>query len=295
MTGRPTHGPLPEGAPELAPAAEAVLDPARHQEVLTAHAERLVVSGADRVGRGVVVKVDRDAVRHRREADVLRRLRAAEVAVPEVVSSGRDDGTGAWVLVLEHVDGRPLDADDGPEEWAAVGAQLAHLHGAVPSPDGPPFWGHTDAGFAQHLRTWCALEQRTGVEDGWLRSDQAERLGVLVEEAAARADDVPGVLLHGDCAPWHWLLTPLAPPRPVDLGDAGVGDPAFDLMVLTLEAPDRLAPALEGYGADAALRTHVDAVLPGYRALRLAGQVAWLRSHGFDPGPSQAGLDDALG
>lgn len=294
MTGRPTHGPLPEGSPELHPAAEAVLDPAHPAEVLAAHGERIVVGGIDRAGRPVVVKVERNTERHQRETSVLRTLRSAGVPVPEVVDASWDDAVKAWVLVLERIDGEPLDSADDPARWAAVGSGLARLHDAVVDPAGPPFAGQADGTFADHLRVWSEIECRQGVDQGWMTLAQGDRLGARAGAATDRTDDVGQVLLHGDCAPQHWLFGPAPEPRPVDLGDAGVGDPTYDLMVLTLTAPERLGAVLDGYQADHALRDHVAVVLPGYRALRLAGEVSWLREHHFDPSPSLARLADAL-
>ncbi|MGI8939931.1 MAG: phosphotransferase family protein [Iamia sp.] len=294
MTGRPTHGPLPEGSPELHPGAEAVLDPAHAAEVLAAHSERIVVGGVDRRGRPIVVKVERNTERHQREVSVLRTLRSGGVPVPEVLDASRDDAVGAWVLVLERIDGEPLTGADDPARWAAVGSGLAQLHSAVADPTGPPFSGHADGTFADHLQVWTEIERRQGVEEGWMTPAEGERLGILSAAATNRSDDVPQVLLHGDCAPQHWLFGPAPEPRPVDLGDAGVGDPTYDLMVLTLTAPERLGDVLDGYQADDALRDHVAAVVPGYRALRLAGEVSWLREHRFDPSPSLARLSAAL-
>jgi aminoglycoside phosphotransferase (APT) family kinase protein len=296
VTERPTHGPLPQGSPELQPAADAVLDPAEPRETLAAHAERLVVAGTSTGGRAVVVKVDRSLERHQREASVLRTLRSSGVPVPEVVDARqREDEVAACVLLLERVEGRPLSDSHGPATWSSVGEGLARLHSAVPSPDGPPFAGQRDGTFAAHLRAWLAIERRLGVDGGWLTQAQADRLGAMVGAAVARTDDVAPVLLHGDCSPQHWLVDEhRGAVRPIDLGDAGVGDPVYDLMVLTLTAPERLAIVLDGYRADPALQAHVTDVLAGYRSLRLAGDVSWLLDHGYDPTPSRMRLEAAL-
>ncbi len=293
---RPTHGPLPEGSPELRPAADAVLDPARHQEVLAAHGERIVIGGTDRCGRSVVVKVDRDAARHQREAHVLRALHATDIGVPEILDARLgDDVSSACVLVLERVEGRPLSPEDDEATWAAVGEVLAGIHHAIDDPSDLAFAGQTDGSFVDHLRAWAEHDRHEALDDGWMTAPEADRHRHLVGEAIDRTDEAPQVLLHGDCAPQHWLLGPLAvAPRPVDLGDAGGGDPAYDLMVLTLLTAHRLAAVLDGYGAGAALREHFDAVLPGYRVLRLSGEVSWLREHGFDPSPAHARLTAAL-
>jgi aminoglycoside phosphotransferase (APT) family kinase protein len=113
----------------------------------------------------------------------------------------------------------------------------------------------------------------------------------VAERAAAR----PEVLIHGDCSPQHWLVAgPEGPVRPIDGGDTGMGDPVYDLVVLTLTQPHRLDVVLDGYGAGADLRAHLAATSPGYRALRLASEVMWLIDHSFDPTPAAGRLRAAL-
>jgi aminoglycoside phosphotransferase (APT) family kinase protein len=262
-------------------------------ELLVAHAERLVALGVTSDGRAVVVKVDRDLDGHRREAAVLARLAAAGVSVPAVVSTTVVDEPPAGVLVLERLPGEPLgqagleDERFGPGTWALVGEALARLHACPVAAPGPPMGGHTESTFAAHLGSWGAANRRHGRSEGWLTGAEADRhdalVGRLVELVAPR----PEVLIHGDCSPQHWLVAvPEGPVGLIDLGDAGMGDPVYDLVVLTLTQPHHLPAVLDGYGADDDLRAHVAASAPGYRALRLAGEMAWLIDHGFDPSPT---------
>ena len=261
-----------------------------------AHAERLVAVGDD-----VVVKVDRDLAAHRREAAVLATLAAGGVAVPAVVSATEVADPPAGVLVLARVPGDPLgelgDEDDrfGAESWAAVGEALARFHACPVEPPGPPMGGHAEPDFAAHLRAWGAANRDQGRSQGWLGEPEAVRHEELVEALAARVGRRPEALIHGDCSPQHWLVAgPGGPVRPIDVGDTGMGDPAYDLVVLTLTQPHRLDVVLDGYGADADLRAHLAATAPGYRALRLAGEVCWLVDHAFDPTPARDRLRAAL-
>jgi Ser/Thr protein kinase RdoA (MazF antagonist) len=265
-------------------------------EIVVAHAERLVAVGLDRV-----VKVDRDRVAHRREVAVLTMLAAGGVAVPAVVTATEVADPPAGVLVLERVPGDPLgeygDEDErfGPGRWAAVGEALARFHACPVAPPGPPMGGHTEPSFAAHLRAWGEANRRQGRAQGWLGDREAMRHQELVDGLAARVARRPEALIHGDCSPQHWLVAgPGGPVRPIDAGDTGMGDPAYDLVVLTLTQPHRLDVVLDGYGADADLRAHLDATTPGYRALRLASEVCWLVDHAFDPTPARTRLGLAL-
>lgn len=292
--GRPIMAPLPEGAPDLQPLVELVLDLSAEREVFVAHGERTVVAGADRLGRDVVVKIDRDPARPERETNVLRALSAAGVPVPEVLAAERHvQPVDAHVLVLERVAGRPLTAADPEDTWRVVGSVLRALHDALPPGQCGPFVGHGDASFADHLAGWIASLRHEGETDGWMSRAQGRRFEELARSALTRPGPVR--LLHGDCSPQHWLLSPGERPRPVDLGDAGAGDPAWDLTVLTIDTPDRRAALLDGYRADPARRGHVASAMPGLVVLRLAGSVSWLVEHGFDPTPEMGRLHRALG
>lgn len=132
-------GPLPEGAPDLQPLVDLVLDPSAEGEVLVAHSERTVVAGVDQIGRNVVVKIDRDPVRPERETLVLRALAAAGVPVPEVLGAERHgQPVDAHVLVLERVPGRALAAEDPAAVWGSVGSALRTIHHALPAEEDRP-------------------------------------------------------------------------------------------------------------------------------------------------------------
>ncbi len=282
--------------------ARGVLAPGAPVELLVAHAERLVARGPGEDGATVVVKVDRDLDGHRREVAVLGILTAGGVGVPAVLSARVVDEPPAGVLVLEHVPGEPLgqagleDERFGPPAWAAVGEALARFHACPTSRPGPPLGGHAEPTFVHHVRAWGEADRRHGRRHGWLTPAQAARHEELVERLADLVAGRPEALIHGDCSPQHWLVDPGGTAvRPIDLGDAGMGDPAYDLVVLVLTQPHHLPVVLDGYGADEDLRAHLSATAAGYRALRLAAELAWLVDHGFDPTPTVARLGRALG
>lgn len=290
MSARPLGGAGASAPPELREVAARRLTGA--PVIPVAHGERLVALGARADGTRVVVKVDLDGDRHRREAEALGRLAGAGVAVPAVLDQ-RDEVTPigvVHVLELEHVAGPPLSGHAPDERWAEVGVALAGLHRAVSPAAAAPFAGNVDGSFAAHLERWLEVEHHAAPERGWLTGAQADRMRDRVWEALAEVGPDVDVCLHGDCSPFHWLLEPGRGARPIDLADAGRGDPVYDLVVLTIVNADRLDAVLDGYGADASLRARTASVGPAYRLLRLAGSVSWLDEHGFDPRPDLARL-----
>lgn len=112
-------------------------------------------------------------------------------------------------------------------------------------------------------RTCCARRTRAGFE---------------------AAGEPESRLIHGDCQPGRVSVDPATGfVSLIDFGDAGTGDPVWDLTVLTLRDPDALAPLLRGCGADARLRRRIDCTAPAYRVMRHLGAAHWLCDNGFDP------------
>jgi aminoglycoside phosphotransferase (APT) family kinase protein len=102
--------------------------------------------------------------------------------------------------------------------------------------------------------------------------------------AEAGADDVPPkCLLHGDSASIHWRIDGDGSAGMLDLGDACVGDPVWDLVVLTHWDEARLPAVLDGYRADDLLRARVRRRYEPYRVVRHLLAVDWLIEHGYDP------------
>jgi aminoglycoside phosphotransferase (APT) family kinase protein len=257
-------------------------------EVLVDHQERAVIRSVDPAGRPVVVKADRDVARSQREARALFAVAAADVPVPIVHE--RLDGPPA-ILVLDHVEGRPLGSTSPDEHWRAVGRQLRRLHDEA-APDGLPMFGGGDLDAAW----WPQLRRLADWAADWCRRrrmldpDVLAYLDALMTTAFARDDEPVGHLVHGDCGPYHWLLRDGAVAAVIDFGDCGRGDPALDLAALVLWDPDRLPAVLDGYGAGAAMQSHLAAVLLPYTVIRHLLAIPWLVDHGIDPAPTVAEL-----
>jgi aminoglycoside phosphotransferase (APT) family kinase protein len=250
-------------------------------EVLVDHQDRVVIRGLDPAGHPVVIKADRDGARSHREARALAVAAAAAVPVPTVHE--RLDGPPA-ILVLDHVEGRPLASTSPDEHWRAVGRHLRGLHDRA-APEGLPMFSGGTAWWPEMRRLadwaadWCR-EQRI------LEPEVLARLHASTRLAFARDDEPADRLLHGDCGPYHWLLREDTVVAVVDFGDSGRGDPAWDLAVLVLWDADRLPAVLGGYGVDEALRTHLDALLRPYTVIRHLLAIPWLVEHDEDPTPT---------
>jgi len=252
-----------------------------NHEVLVDHRSRAVMRSVDPQGRPVVIKADLDTERLRREAKALAAAGQAGVPVPAVLE--HVDASPA-ILVLAYVEGQPLNTSNRSQHWWEVGRQLRRLHDDA-SPHGLPMfgggqtWWATLRSLADWSRNWC--RERRVLDPAVL-----DRLAALMDAAFARDDEPAGCFLHGDCGPYHWLLRDGAVAAVVDFGDAGRGDPAWDLAVLTLWDGDRLPVILDGYGADRVMRDHVKSLLMPYTVIRHLLAISWLVEHDFDPSPT---------
>ena len=272
-----------EAAVELAAHWGAAVAPG---EVFVEHQDRAVMRCLDPVGRPVVVKADRDGGRLRREVQALSAARAAGVPVPAVHEW--IDGPPAMV-VLDHVEGRPLASTSPDGHWRAVARELRRLHDDAPA-DGWPWFGGGEGWWSQlrWLADWAGQWCR---ERGMLAPAVLDRIRRRVDAGLARDDELDGRLVHGDCGPYHWLLRDDTVVAVVDFGDTGRGDPVWDLAVLTLWDRDRLPAVLDGYGADGALRARVEALLRPYVLVRHLLAIPWMVEHDTDPTPTIDELD----
>jgi hypothetical protein len=67
----------------------------------------------------------------------------------------------------------------------------------------------------------------------------------------------------------------------VDWADHGAGDFVWDFAVLTLDHPEQVGGAIDGYGATREQRASLDARLPLYTVVRLVGEAGWFAEHGL--------------
>ena len=244
-------------------------------DIVTSHHERAVVRVGD-----VYLKVETDLAKARGEVAA---LHGAPVPVPALL--WWRFGTPS-VLALAAVAGRPLGAlgDERvapPSAWTAAGAMARRLHRS-PVPAG--------------LRDWFALHGLAGWIDsmrGWLLAE-TPIAPALVRERAAFAHEhldhrqVELVFTHGDLQAEHVLVDDDgAITGVIDWGDAGLGDPLYDLAVLTVGHGEHLGDVLAGYG-------EVDRdVIEAYWTLRRLGAVRWMTEHGYDPAGDIAALEGA--
>ncbi|MQA27202.1 MAG: phosphotransferase [Micromonosporaceae bacterium] len=254
-------------------------------EVYVAHRERVVFATRDPAGRRVVVKADVDPDRLAREVAVTRAASAA-IRVPAVVAHL------PGLLVMSWVGGDPVVAASPDEHWAAVAGALRRLHDTAPIAGLPSFL-ESGGGIAESRDWWAGIaawldrERRRCQDRG---APPAEVLNPLCDLAAAGFAGQPTPpmrLLHGDADSFHWRCDPATRAvTAIDLGDAGVGDPAWDLVVLTHWNDTRLPAVLDGYGADAATRARLGQLYEPYRTLRHLAAINWLVDHGYDPTPT---------
>lgn len=258
--------------------AEVTAGPVRLQ-----HRARAVFDVVTPDGQPAVVKVSADPYQAERERLALYAARSGGVPVPPVL--GFIPGRPA-VMVLGFVTGTALGAEDSGPAWASAGEAVARLHTVVPRA-GLHTFGRAATPWMTWLRRWLDVERA--------RSDHLRReLGdVLVDSALdrveaglARAEPVTTrAVVHGDCQPAHILLDGdrHTVSGLIDFGDAGCGDPAWDLAILTAHQPAQLDDVVAGYQPDGAFHSHLAQVVEAYQLLRLVGEVPWLVEHGFDP------------
>jgi aminoglycoside phosphotransferase (APT) family kinase protein len=234
------------------------------------------------------VKVDTSAAKHQREWSVLSAAGHAGIPVPAIVFS---DARSPALLVLRRVDGSTLDEITDRAPWRDAGRCLRLLHGlAWPTGAGEASWsGRT---WSDHFRWWADHERDQLL--GY-RSLPAGTVGQMHEHLrttfAAMAEPEPS-LLHGDCQVDHYLVEPRSSRVTgiLDFGDAVLGDPVWDLAVLTLGRPRMVGEILDGYRPDATTERRIHDLLPSYQLIRLLGSAAWRREHGQ---PDAADLDAA--
>lgn len=253
--------------------------PVRVVDTLVDHRERCVLEVVLPDGRPAVAKCVMDPDRADREAMVLDAAAREGVAVPRLMA--RAPGSPP-VLVLDRVAGDWLSPDRPARAWAATGAAVRRLHGVAvvglaefANRDGWP------AGLREITTYWGPRSRAAGLDRHAVDAVRAGADRLM----RSRPGEPRSVTLHGDCVPIHVRLNHGDEVVGLlDLGDACRGDPAWDLAVLTMRSPERLAAVLDGYRADPELRAWAGEAWPVYRALRLVAEVGWLADHDFDPG-----------
>jgi hypothetical protein len=189
-----------------------------------------------------------------------------------------------YVLTYARIEGEPLSSADPDDDWRGAGLKLRVLHMVKEPLDLPRF--HRGGGtWLESCRQRLVAEIRWGNSAGFLSDGAAESL-VQSGLSSLDLDEEPRqTFIHGDLQPEHILLRCPGGRGTVflDFGDAGLGDPAWDLVALSLYDPDRLAILLDGYRAMPEFVEHVEQVRLGYRLLRHLSAARWLTEHELDP------------
>ncbi|MFF0452880.1 HAD-IA family hydrolase [Nocardia africana] len=236
---------------------------------------RATLPGGDRV----VVKIDSDEIRHRRETVGLLAALESGVPVPRVRWHGRHAAEGPWVLVLDEIAATGSLADGGGS-WHTAGAAVRALHD-TDIPAGMAMFAGGVGDWESHLDHRVAVETRAAIERGLLSQGEADAVRRYAAEVLRAAGPAHPVLVHGDLQARHLLLAGDQVVL-IDFGDVGWGDAAMDLVVLTHFAPHRLPTVLDGYGADERLRARVSALAPLYSLWRNLFVSRWYFENDFE-------------
>jgi aminoglycoside phosphotransferase (APT) family kinase protein len=227
-------------------------------EVVVAHHERATLRVGD-----VFLKIDADQKRTDVEVEA---MAMAPIPTPAVL----------WrkppVLALAAVPGAALGRLGEPSTasgaaWAAAGAAARKLHDAPL----PPWPGESLDEITSDLDGECQWLAASGV----LPADLVTR-NRRVAEAAPRV--WTPVFTHGDLQVAHVFVDDDEITGVIDWSDAGPGDAASDLAILTLGHEEHLGDVVAGYGTDVDLD-----LIRAWWSLRSLQAVRWLVEHGFDP------------
>lgn len=225
-------------------------------EVVVSHHDRVVVRQGD-----TFLKIAADPAKSVSERRAMSLV--DDVPMPRVLWHE------AGVLALARVPGRPLDDSPSSAAWGAAGAIARQIH------DADPAYGMPTVFVAQKSLRWLKDDQHFLYERALVDPELFEaHLAIAEQHLAGRT--APLVLLHGDLQAGHVFVDGDDVVAVIDWADACVGDPMFDIAVLTGKHLHRLEDVLLGYGdAD------VDAVR-GWWSLRRLGELRWLVEHGYD-------------
>jgi aminoglycoside phosphotransferase (APT) family kinase protein len=253
------------------------------------HHERAVFDTVGPAGNSVVVKVQRSPNRFEREVVALRAAAQCKVMVPGIVFSAAGPPS---LLALERIDGPELSELSAQAAWVAAGRELRRLH-TVPPPPGLPPLLEQGTSWRSMMLWWANQEWTLAKSQGRYPEAFLGQLYGHMRASFETIDEPPLTMIHGDCRAAHFIMTP-TDERVVgilDFGDASIGDPAWDLAVLTIWAPEHLDVVLDGYTPTSSLRSHLADALTGYRIVRHLGAARWLPEHGYDPRDEIAALD----
>lgn len=232
-------------------------------------------------GRYAVVKIDNAVCRGNREAIALLAAADAGLPVPELLLFDPDP---APIMVMSFAPGIGLEAASTVSPWIQAGSILRALHD-LPAPAGLPKFDWFGDDWNDFLVSWSrdtirGLRGKIALSNGLLTSLEKQMVGGF--EALP---DEPRVFLHGDCAFVHFILSPGGRRirSLIDFGDAGIGDPLWDIATMVLWDPAMMNPVLKGYDAGIRLTFRAIATIRPYVILRHLTAVGWLLENDLDP------------
>ena len=209
------------------------------------------------------------------EAWACERVRAAGVAVPEIVAFEPSPvSLTRPFLLMRRLPGAGLDSTPH-HAFVEAGRQLRLVHSI--RAEGYGFLADTDpvddAWSGPHA-TWNAFTDAAPnclgelVDRHVISAGLAQRIGAALDRfASAVRFDKPGVLLHGDLKPPHVFAEDGSFVGLIDWGDVAVGDPRYDLARFSINAAGALTPLLEGYGME--LNDELWLTFAVYRVIRM--------------------------
>lgn len=182
----------------------------------------------------------------------------------------------APAVAFRWVDGRPLHDCTDPEAWRDAGRALRRVHSAPPLRQRTAPWGEAMEGMFRAELGWMA-------EHGFITIAESESASGIASMLRPVLDETPLCWVHGDCQAAHFILAPDAPrvAAVIDWADEHQGAPEMDFAVLSLFDGDTWRHALDGYAATSEFRERLERTLPLYRAIRAAGSLRWLETHGY--------------
>lgn len=242
----------------------------------------------------IVVKVETDPTRLKRETQALRAL-AGKAAVPQLwfsveCKSGEDTELDApWVIGISYADGDRLSSLSPEEAWVDVGRELRKLHSAdLTNSETHP--SHPDG-----LNKWPTALATSARSAGLL--DETIATTFLEQTIAESKTTRCPCLIHGDLTADHAFHENGRTTALIDLGDCGVGDPAYDLATLSLWHPEKIDPLLRGYNESASALTNgieFQADIDRFHLMRLLSGALWLHGYGFTTTPYVSELYERL-
>ncbi|MEO8539514.1 MAG: aminoglycoside phosphotransferase family protein [bacterium] len=224
-----------------------------------------------------IVKADERPDLVTNEVMAIRNAATAGAPVPEFVGFGERP---APVVAFKWVPGSSLHGSTNIEAWQDAGRVLRRIHAAPPLRPRPVPWGEAMEG-------WFAAELGWMAERGFIETHEATAARAVAETLRPTLDATPLTWTHGDCQAEHFIIAPDSNEiaAVIDWADEHEGAPEMDFAVLGLFDPEMLRHAIDGYAPTAEFRQRLHTTLPLYQAIRAAGSLRWLETHGY-PGHS---------